>query len=180
MIFVNTSQTIHQRGIQTFLKIRHYFWRLLHQILRLPSTHWLTAYDIWCNFCFYLLCIMNHTPLLLSVNSGISWKQLWKQNANFIRHSQNLAINAEWQQQRYYIQAHLWQTTLRTSLPGIFHILGAVHKRRRNFFGRFWYSPPPCWNFDPDLPKESTQVVLLRVRLNRFQWTTWIYPTSTF
>ena len=33
-----------------------------------------------------------------------------------------------------------------------FSTLGAVHKRRRNFFGRFWYPPPPCRNFDPDLP----------------------------
>ena len=31
-------------------------------------------------------------------------------------------------------------------------VLGAVHKRRRNFFGHFWYPPPPCRNFDPDLP----------------------------
>ena len=30
--------------------------------------------------------------------------------------------------------------------------LGAIHKRRRNIFGRFWYPPPPCWNFDSDLP----------------------------
>ena len=29
---------------------------------------------------------------------------------------------------------------------------GAVHKRRRNIFGHFWYPPPPCRNFDPDLP----------------------------
>ena len=29
--------------------------------------------------------------------------------------------------------------------------LGAVHKRRRKFFVRFWYPPPPCRNFDPDL-----------------------------
>ena len=29
---------------------------------------------------------------------------------------------------------------------------GAVNKRRRNFFGRFWHPPPPCRNFDPDLP----------------------------
>ena len=27
----------------------------------------------------------------------------------------------------------------------------AVHKRRRNFFGRFWYLPPTCQNFDPDV-----------------------------
>ena len=30
---------------------------------------------------------------------------------------------------------------------------GAVHKRRRNFVGRFWYPPSPSQNFDPDLPK---------------------------
>ena len=30
--------------------------------------------------------------------------------------------------------------------------LGTLHKRRRNFFGLFWYPPPPCRNFDPDLP----------------------------
>ena len=28
---------------------------------------------------------------------------------------------------------------------------GAVHKRRQNFLGHFWYPPPPCRNFDPDL-----------------------------
>ena len=28
----------------------------------------------------------------------------------------------------------------------------AVHKRRRNSFGHFWYPPPPFRNFDPDLP----------------------------
>ena len=30
-------------------------------------------------------------------------------------------------------------------------ILGAIHKRRQNFLGRFLYPPPPCRNFDPDL-----------------------------
>ena len=30
---------------------------------------------------------------------------------------------------------------------------GAVHKRCRNCFGHFWYPPPPCRNFHPDLPK---------------------------
>ena len=30
--------------------------------------------------------------------------------------------------------------------------LGAVHKRCQNFFGHFWYPPPPCRNFSPDLP----------------------------
>ena len=33
-----------------------------------------------------------------------------------------------------------------------YYPMGAVHKRRRNFFGRFRYPPPPCQNFDPDLP----------------------------
>ena len=31
-------------------------------------------------------------------------------------------------------------------------LLGTIHKRRRNFFVRFWYPTPPCRNFDPDLP----------------------------
>ena len=29
---------------------------------------------------------------------------------------------------------------------------GAVHKRCRNFLGHFWYPPPPCRNFKPNLP----------------------------
>ena len=33
-----------------------------------------------------------------------------------------------------------------------YHI-GAVNRRRWKFFGRFLYPPPPCQNFDPDLPK---------------------------
>ena len=28
----------------------------------------------------------------------------------------------------------------------------AVHKRRRIFFGHFYYPPPQCENFDTDLP----------------------------
>ena len=36
---------------------------------------------------------------------------------------------------------------------------GAVHKRRRNFFGRFWYPPPPCRNFYHDLPNSSTSFI---------------------
>ena len=31
-------------------------------------------------------------------------------------------------------------------------IYGAVYKRCRNFFGDFWYPPPLCRNFYPDLP----------------------------
>ena len=27
-----------------------------------------------------------------------------------------------------------------------------TNKRRQNFFGRFWYPPPPCRNFYPNLP----------------------------
>ena len=35
----------------------------------------------------------------------------------------------------------------------LFLILGAIHKRHRNFLAVYlWYPPPPCRNFDPDLP----------------------------
>ena len=33
-----------------------------------------------------------------------------------------------------------------------------VHKRCRNCFGHFWYPPPPCRNFDPDLPNVYLQI----------------------
>ena len=39
-----------------------------------------------------------------------------------------------------------------SKMGAIHSCLGAIHKRRRNFFGCFWYPPPPCRNFDPDLP----------------------------
>ena len=35
--------------------------------------------------------------------------------------------------------------------------LGATLKRRQIFFVRFWYPPPPCRNFDPDLPSNIFQ-----------------------
>ena len=44
-------------------------------------------------------------------------------------------------------------------LPWAFrYLLGAVHKRRQNFLGHFWYPPPPCWNFNPDLPNPYLQI----------------------
>ena len=50
-----------------------------------------------------------------------------------------LKISTEWVQNIYEVGLEC--------LP-----LVAVHNRCRNCFGRFWYPPPPCRNFDPDLP----------------------------
>ena len=56
--------------------------------------------------------------------------------------------------------------------------IGAVHKRRRNFLGLFWYPPPPCRNFDPDLPNFLQHRYFRLLSQKTFQRLLWMAPMA--
>ena len=93
------------------------------------------------------------TILVPLVSHFSSWQFIWAENeANEKEWKSNKISNG---QLHYYEVQGLAIRSFTIAAIQKMNVqipLGAIHKRRRYLFGRFWYPPPPCQNFDPDFP----------------------------